>query len=233
MSKHVPRLPPPTRTRYGGTNPERVTNNLWEMAVRRNWQGYDLRRHVGLSYDGDWGTPSASDYRDTIPGPFWSWKRFGRTRTSLPDGRVIRVAGEHEDWYDRDFCIYNDVLVTCPGGRLEFYLYPKAVFPPTDFHTATLVGTDIILIGSLGYYDLRRFGETQVLKLDTRTLRITPVATRGEPPGWISRHKAELEDQTGIRISGGDILSAEGKFVRNTSAFVLELPKMKWRRATT
>ena len=125
------------------------------------------------------------------PGPFWSWQRFGRTSTALPDGRVIHIAGEHEDCYDPDFCIYNDVVVEYAGGRREFYLYPKDVFPPTDFHSATLVGREIILIGSLGYHDLRRIGETQVLKLDTRTLRIEPVATTGAAPGWISDHIAE------------------------------------------
>ena len=107
-----------------------------------------------------------SSYRDSIPGPFWSWDRFGRTSTELPDGRIIHIAGEHEDYYDPDFCIYNDVTVEHPGGRLEFYLYPKEIFPPTDFHTATLLGDDILLIGSLGYTDMRRIGETQVLRLN-------------------------------------------------------------------
>jgi hypothetical protein len=29
----------------------------------------------------------------------------------LPDGRLIRIGGEHEDYYDPDFQIYNDVVV--------------------------------------------------------------------------------------------------------------------------
>ena len=149
-----------TRTRYGVANPERVENPLWERAVRERWNAYRLRRHLGVDTDGDLSQASfwESGYRDTVPGPYWSWERFGRTSTRLPDGRVVHIGGEHEDWYDPDFCIYNDVVVEHRDGRLEFCLYPKRVFPPTDFHTATLVGNAIILIGSVGYRDLRRLG---------------------------------------------------------------------------
>ena len=70
------------------------------------------------------------------------------------------IAGEHEDFYDPDFCIYNDVFVERARRPPGIYRYPKDVFPPTDFHTATLVGDEIILIGSLGYRDLRRAGRS-------------------------------------------------------------------------
>ena len=38
----------------------------------------------------------------------------GRSTVWLPDGRVVLIAGEHEDSYDPDFCIYNDVVVIQP-----------------------------------------------------------------------------------------------------------------------
>ncbi len=192
-------------------HPERVENELWERAIREDWSGYHLGKHLGIEPDTSRSRQrfSHSSYRDTVPGPFWSWQRFGRTSTPLPHGRVIHVAGEHEDDYDADFCIYNDVVVEYPGGRREFYLYPKDVFPPTDFHTATLIGDEIVLIGSLGYGDLRRVGETQVLKLDTRTLRIEAVATAGEGPGWISRHIAEMLGETAILVTGGRVQTPE------------------------
>ena len=41
----------------------------------------------------------------------WCFKRFGATSTRLPDGRVVCVGGEHEDYYDPDFCIYNGGFV--------------------------------------------------------------------------------------------------------------------------
>lgn len=227
----MPEKFPAARTRYGVTNPERVENELWTLAIREDWSGYHLSRHVARAsaVAPRCENPSHSSYRETTPGPFWSWQRFGRTTTALPDGRVIHVAGEHEDGYDADFCIYNDVVVVYPDGRREFYLYPKDAFPPTDFHTATLIGEEIVLIGSLGYRDLRRPGETQVLKLDTRTLRIEQVATAGEGPGWVSRHTAERLGETSLLVVGGKVQTANG-YEPNTGVFELDLTRMAWRR---
>lgn len=217
------------RTRYGTTHPERVESELWETAVQNHWSSYDLRQHLAIRGSLRCQDFSHSNYRDSDPGPFWSWERFGRTSTSLPDGRVIHIAGEHEDSYDPDFCIYNDVVVDYPDGRRELYLYPKDVFPPTDFHSATLVGDEIILIGSLGYHDLRRPGETQVLKLDTRTLRMKAVTTRGEGPGWISRHTVEKLGEAAILVVGGGVQRAED-YEPNNGIFELDLATMTWRR---
>jgi hypothetical protein len=222
---------PSHRTRYGTINPEFVENDLWNLAASNNWTGYRLRQHLRHeSSDNDYRYDfSHSSYRDCTPGPFWSWERFGRTSTTLPDGRTIHVAGEHEDAYDYDFCIYNDVVVEYPGGRREFYLYPKDTFPPTDFHTATPIENDIILIGSLGYKDMRRVGATQVLRLDTRTLRIEIISTSGDSPGWISRHRAEMIGEDVILISGGKLQTA-GEYVNNNDLFEFDLRLMKWSK---
>jgi hypothetical protein len=223
---------PETRTRYGTANPEQVENALWEQAIDEEWTGYALRQHLGIDLDRNTFRQnfSHSAYREMLPGqPFWSWQRFGRTSTALPDGRVIHIAGEHEDGYDPDFCIYNDVMVQYAGGRREFFLYPKDVFPPTDFHTATLVGSKIVLIGSLSYGDLRRPGETQVLTLDIHSLRIERVATTGEGPGWLSDHIAERIGETRILVAGGEVLTADA-CAPNTGVFELDLSTMTWRR---
>jgi hypothetical protein len=86
------------RTRYGTAHPEQVRNALWEQSMDADWSGYALRRHLGVEYGSQHLRQdfSRSDYRDTTPGPFWSWQRYGRTSTALPDGRIIHVAGEHE-----------------------------------------------------------------------------------------------------------------------------------------
>ena len=92
------------------------------------------------------GGPSALE-----AGPGWCFDRFGQSTTVLPDGREVLIAGEHEDYYDPDFFIYNDVVVRAPDGKVAIYGYSKEAFPPTDFHTATLLPDSIVLIGSLGY----------------------------------------------------------------------------------
>src|SRR5688572_8824689 len=114
--------------------------------------------------------------------------RYGQSQTVLPDGRTILIAGEHEDFYDPDFYIYNDVVVWHPDDRIDIVGYPASDFPPTDFHSATLFGDRLILLGSAGYVEYRRPGFTPALALDIHSLRIEPIETTGENPGWIFRH---------------------------------------------
>src|SRR5690242_19887179 len=95
--------------RFGASNPARMKFAFWEWMVQssedarlRDWSAdpsehtpYALRKFFGQ--DGDYSK-----------GPIWNFDRMGATRTPHPDGRMICIAGEHEDSYDPDFCIYND-----------------------------------------------------------------------------------------------------------------------------
>lgn len=139
--------------RLGNANPSVLTNPVWEWLIRTRMNAYQATE--------TFGGPSALE-----AGPGWCFERFGQTTTMLADGREVMIAGEHEDSYDPDFFIYNDVVVREPDGKITIYGYSKEVFPPTDFHTATLVQGAIVLIGSLGYME-ERLGrkETQVLQL--------------------------------------------------------------------
>ena len=182
--------------RFGAANPERMDIPFWKAMVRCGWSGYQAGRQFG-------------DNSYECGQPAWSHDRFGMSLTALPDGRFVQIAGEHEDHYDPDFCIYNDVIIHDGKGGFEILGYPKEVFPPTDFHSATLVGNWIYIIGNLGYSESRKIGRTPVYRLDTVTFRIEGVATSGEEPGWIHSHRAVFEDGK-IRISGGKIqLEAE------------------------
>lgn len=182
--------------RFGGANPERMNIPFWKAMVRCGWNAYQAAKQFG---DSSFGRGE----------PVWCYDRFGMSLTALPDGRFIQIAGEHEDHYDPDFCIYNEVFIHDGKGGFEILGYPEEVFPPTDFHSATLVGNWIYIIGNLGYSESRKIGRTPVYRLDTVTCRMEAVATSGEEPGWIHRHRAVLEDGK-IRISGGKIqLEAE------------------------
>src|ERR1043165_9270995 len=112
--------------RFGNTNPEKIKSNVWEWLVRSKLSAYSARQKI-------------NDPSLMAEAPTWSFDRFGQSVTELPDGRTIYIAGEHEDFYDSDFYIYNDVVVTHPDGTIDFYCYRKSDFPPTDFHSATLV----------------------------------------------------------------------------------------------
>lgn len=226
-----------SRPRYGTANPERIENALWEHIVRNGWGGYGVRKQFGDARHPYPRSQSTSTYREQENGPVWSWDRMGRTSTALPDGRVVHVGGEHEDFYDPDFCIFNEVVVQHADGRLEIYGYPKDVFPPTDFHSATLVGDAIILIGSVGYQDLRRHGDCQVFRLDIATWAMQRVATSGEGPGWLAHHEAEYDGGDTILVLGGSVERRSGngggdatEIVRNAGLFELNVPTATWRR---
>ncbi len=206
--------------RPGDANPAVMNNPLWEWLIRTRLDAYNANElfHGPSSFDA---------------GPVWCFQRFGQSATELPDGRTVFVGGEHEDYYDPDFCIYNDVVMTQPDGQLIIYGYPKDVFPPTDFHSATLVDDRIVLIGSLGYQDQRLPGQTQVLELALDTFAVRQIATQGELPGWIHGHSASLSaDGRTIVVSGG-MLDRGGdlSLLENTDDWELDLASRTWRRS--
>jgi hypothetical protein len=144
---------------------------------------------------------------------------------------VIEIAGEHEDYYDPDFYIYNDVVVYDGCGEFTIYEYPQAIFPPTDFHTATLIDDWIYIIGNLGYGRDRIMGETPVYRLNCTTLAIEVVVTQGDSPGWISNHRAVLQGRQ-IHISGGSVWAMQNEkstLIDNGNQYILDVDQGFWR----
>jgi hypothetical protein len=209
------------RPRFGTANPEEISEPFWRSMVLSGMAGYQAadRFHERVAHDRD---------------PVWCAQRFGQSMTFLPDGRTVQIGGEHEDYYDPDFCIYNDVFVHESDGSFRILGYPEEDFPPTDFHSATLVGQKIYIIGSLGYVGTRRFGSTPVHVLDTETLRIERLETSGDTPGWIYRHRAVLSEPRKIRVYGGKVAAmVEDKEVHadNERVFALDLDLLTWSTA--
>lgn len=207
--------------RSGASNPQRLTKPVWSWLARRpGLAAYMANAH----FDG----PSS-----LAAGPCWCNSRFGQTTTALPDGRTLAIAGEHEDHYDPDFFIYNDVLVTLPSGDVEVYGYPHDAFPATDFHSATLAGDRVVILGCLGYRALRRPGVTPAFALDTATLAITALATTGANPGWIFKHAAELSaDGRAIKVHGGERVEDAERIVESIDDWSLDLATLTWSRLT-
>ncbi len=205
---------------FGKSNPERMDVPFWQAMIRCGVSASAARERFAA--------PLGS-----VTGPIWCARRFGQSLTLLPDGRAVQIGGEHEDYYDPDFCIYNDVFVHEPDGTIAIYGYPEAVFPPTDFHTATLVGDFLYVIGSLGYQKNRRPGVSPLYRLDLRTLRMERVDARGKVPGWIYEHRAVAVPPHGIRVWGGTVVTGRlcGEAHRpNMDSFVLDLDHLLWRR---
>ena len=204
--------------RFGRTNGERMNEPFWLGMIRAGVNAYGAICH----FDGQ---------RRHGEPPVWSAQRFGQSITFLPDGRIVQVGGEHEDFYDPDFCIYNDVFVHHPDGRIDIHGYPEDLFPPTDFHSATLVGDELILIGALGYPGQRGFGSTPVFSLSLADWRLRRLDIGGTPPGWIYKHRAQPCAPRQILVSGGTVARQRGgkeEHEGNTQGFVLDLDAAAW-----
>jgi hypothetical protein len=237
------------RPRFGNANPERMRCAFWEWMIRGE-ENAPVGEEGGLEETGlmmrdgklksGYGPYRARDLfgasANREDGPIWTFERYGATQTDLPDGRVICIGGEHEDHYDPDFCIYNDVIVFRPDGEIEIYGYPRDLFSPTDFHSATLLGDQIIVIGCLGYSGDRRPGLTPVYSLDTESCRISRLGTTGTAPGWIFEHDSELSDSGTITVRSGQVVELkDGKqrFRRNNEEFSLDVSTGIWMQTTT
>lgn len=207
--------------RFGDANPERIESEFLQAMVTCGGNAYVARQKF-----------DDHDYDQ----PVWCYDRHGHSLTKLPDGRFVGIAGEHEDHYDPDFCIYNDVLLHDGKGGVAIFCYPETVFPPTDFHTATLVGDQIIIIGSLGYPDDRQLGHTPVFCLDLKTMAIQALKTSGDNPGWISGHHAVINKEHGsIEIHRGQVWreTKDGcDLCPNNHCYSLHLATNTWTRAT-
>lgn len=205
--------------RFGNDNPQKIKSKVWEWLVHSKLSGYASAQMMDA--------PSAIK-----AGPTWSFDRFGQSVTELAGGDTVCIGGEHEDHYDPDFCIYNDVVVIHPDSTVDFYCYPKSDFLPTDFHTATLVDERIVIIGGLGYLGERSYGYTQLYVLDLGNFEIQKPESSGTFPGWIHGHHATLsDDECSIIVTKGKIDVGEGHAFRdNVDDWKLNLRDWHWEK---
>lgn len=207
--------------RFGKYNPEQIDAPFWREMVKFR-AGYSVAR---------------DRYQDTeYQQPIWGFDRFGRSMNLLPDGRVIEIGGYQENFkYDSDFWIYNDIVVYDGRGDFQIYAYPRDVFPPIDYHTATWVDGWLYIIGNLGYLSDRIVEKTPVYRLNCTTFEIEPVITTGDCPGWISHHRAVVRDRQ-IHISGGKIDEIEQDKhigIDNQTEYILDLNECYWHRVSS
>ena len=212
-------------------NPEVVTSPYYESLIRMQMGAYSARTFF-INY---FNTPESklTDYElydsqlsNGREVPFWTFNRMGKSITKLPDGREIHIGGEYEDYYDPDFCIYNDVICLNTDDSIQHFVYPADVFPPTDFHTATLVGHFIYVIGSVGYKT--NYGTTQICRLDTRTFQMERLTATGNEngPGWIGHHTATFVQPEHIVIDGGKV----NEIVKYCEGDVVEVKLNGWTK---
>lgn len=194
---------------FGTSNPTLMDKPFWKYMV------------CNPSLSAHCVTPPREYYDKAV----WTFDRFGRSETRLPDGRIIFIGGEHEDYYDVNFQIYNDVIViqkrkeepsflvsnrnedsSMNFNDVTIYGYPEDIFPPTDFHTATYIKTKdndefIYIVGGLGYLHSQYRIETLVHRLRLSDFSMEKLETSGKKPaGCTQRHSAKLVERDGRQI---------------------------------
>lgn len=203
--------------RRGSENPQRQTNPVWLwLAETRLWphKAHELS-----------GAKSKQE-------PGWSFSRYGQSETLLEDGRTVHIGGEHEDFYDPDFFIYNDVTIFEGGRAIDVFGYPATEFPPTDFHSATLVKGQIVIIGRLGYPEGRSEDATPVFILHLDDFKISELKTSGDQPAWLHKHSAKLDEtRQAIICDDGVVTHHEtGRVIENIASWRLCLATGAWSK---
>ena len=221
--------------KYGRGNPDPVEDPFLEFMIRTRAEPFFLRDKYSWTMEHYFQDAPEKD-RTAI----WSFRRIGYSMTPVYNEWRVYIGGEHDDSYDPDFLIYNDVIVRGPAGEVWIYAYPRDAFIPTDFHTATLLDESsgysssladgILIIGGLGYERDREFWSTPVHWLSLDDMSIRKLETTGDLPGWIHMHQTHECGYNQLMITGGKVLTPEGDFVNNTGKYVLDLLKLRWTK---
>ena len=239
--------------RYGTANPERIGNSYYDFMIATGVYASSVGGHGLLDGSGSGildtlqtkfeeltrkarsgelpGETAAGMFNALAFGkPKWCNQRYGRTFHFLEDGTMLQIGGEHEDFSDPDFHIYNDVINLSPKGEVQLYLYPKDIFPPTDFHTSTKIGNDIMIIGALGYREDRIEGHTNMHVLNLDDFSIKSIPSSGDNPGWIFEHITLWDEEDGCLYVLGGRKWNNGKLVDNDETYRFTLSTRIWSR---
>jgi len=205
--------------RFGKDNPEIVTSNYHRWLIESREPAFLIKRHFG------------DNIFKANPDPIWCFDRFGQSETTDSAGNTYLIGGEHEDYGCNDFCIYNDVVRIGADSSVTLFLYPENVFPPTDFHSATLIGSEIFIIGTIGYVQTRKDGTTNVFRLSLHDMSISKYETTGENPGWIFCHIAKYDKESNeiIVYDGERCHPEENIILNNFDVYGLNVKDGKWR----
>lgn len=204
--------------REGISNPEIIQNNFYTEMIITNASP----SKVNWQFENDKYVP---DKKKKYPR-LWTNNRLGQTITELKDGRTIFIGGEYEDFYDPFFYIFNDIIIYEPNGEKKVLLYPYKDFPPTDFHTATLIGNQIYIIGRMGF-DIPEDGSTPVYILNTDTYKLRELKIRNKIDGCVNSHQSELTSN-GIIIHSGKILAKNKNMTVFTEKYLLNIKESRW-----
>lgn len=206
-------------------NPTRCQHPVYDWLIRSKLYGSSIRQLV------------RQHLHINPEQAVWCFNRMGQSRTIMADGTQIYIGGEHEDFYDPDFRIYNDAVIVYPDQSTELFQYTEQDFPPTDFHSASLHADEkhIILVGCNGHPEQRDLSTTQVATFNVITAQVQLIKTSGQAPAWLHQHEAKWIDTDILEVSSGNVLLAVPEFsyplfIRNLYRWQLDTISWYWSR---
>jgi hypothetical protein len=243
--------PSEVNCRYGNANPEKVSNGYYSFMVATGKAACEIGRSNFMDliasgkikdYEKDFeeltskveagklsGAAAAGFFNYLTNGkPKWCNDRYGSSYHFLKDGTLIQIGGEHEDFYDPEFNIYNDVIKISPNGAVALFLYPEHIFPPTDFHSSTKLGNQIIIIGGLGYQKDRKAKRTNMYVLNLKNFSIKSLPSSGDKPGWVFEHTTLLDEKKKCLYLMDGKKWENGKIVDNKAIYKFDLKTSHW-----
>ncbi len=206
-------------------NPSLCQHPVYHWLIQSRLYGSSIRKLINQHLNSD---PEQ---------PVWCFNRMGQSCTTLADGTQIYIGGEHEDFYDPDFRIYNDAVIIYPDQSTELFQYPEQDFPPTDFHTASLDAKEqyIILVGCMGHPEHRDLGSTQIARFDVWSMQVKLVTASGTAPACLSQHEARWVGNDVLEVSAGHVLLVVPGFdypllIRNLYRWQLNTQNWHWSK---
>lgn len=119
---------------FGTNNPTTMEKPFWKyMVANAHLSAFAAREEI-----------KKAEESVCFDKPIWCFARFGATHTYLPDERLVCIGGEHEDHYDPDFQIYNDVVVIRNPRMVEnyaMYVTPIPLNFPGPKNSGMMLGT--------------------------------------------------------------------------------------------
>ncbi|MFC4996057.1 hypothetical protein [Rubritalea tangerina] len=156
-----------------------------------------------------------------------SYERFGMSETKLEDGRTILIAGEHEDYYDPDFFIYNDVIVKDANERFKSSAIPKTSFQPLTF-TVPLSSATVSTSLAPWLHRQAQEKDTPVYYLDLKDYTIHQVNSGQALAGSSSMKRSTNSRPTPSPSIVGKRWIDSGDIIDNFSKWQLKLDTKQW-----
>jgi hypothetical protein len=151
------------------------------------------------------------------------------------DGRVVYLGGDHEDSYDPDFCIYNDVVVFGPKTELRCMDIQKRFSCRSTFTRPLSSATESSSLVVWATQTLAAWAIHRYMSLTCQVFALPRSRPRGRCQAGSSSTVRNSNREVLSSIRGGELIEERGggqRYRRNVEDYALDVGSGVWRRLT-